>query len=152
LTETKWKTKLVSAGYYYSPRSLTPGQNTPMKLRRIGYWIAGIIVSSLSIAANHGIARAQGEEKLSIPVVGVVFPEDEDEDAWLKEVKEGGPAEKAGLKPGDTIIKFNDQRVKTVEQFRDMIRNHKAGEVVKLSVRRGKEILKVSVRLEKREG
>jgi S1-C subfamily serine protease len=122
-----------------------------MKPRRLGFWIAGFLLSSLSIAASSGVAKAQGDEKSQIPVVGVVFPDDEDEDAWLKEVKEGGPAEKAGLKPGDTIFKFDDKRIKSVEDFRDLIKNHKPGDVIKLSVRRGKEALKVSIRLEKRE-
>jgi serine protease Do len=83
-------------------------------------------------------------------VVGVVFPEDENDDAWLAEVEDGGPAGKAGLKPGDTITKFDGTPVKSVKQFRDLIKDKKPGDVVKLGVRRGTELLTLSVTLGRR--
>ena len=43
--------------------------------------------------------------------LGVVFPEDEDDDAWItEEVEADTPAGKAGLKAGDTITKFKRSR------------------------------------------
>jgi len=82
--------------------------------------------------------------------LGVVFAEDENDDAWLAEVEDEGPAAKAGLKPGDTITKFNGEAVKSVKRFRELIKEKKPGEAVKLSVRRGVEILNISVTLGKR--
>jgi len=83
-------------------------------------------------------------------VVGVVFAEDENDDAYVVEVDEDGPAAKAGLKPGDTITKFNTEVIKSVKKFRDMIKDKKPGDTVKLAVRRGTEILALSVTLGKR--
>jgi serine protease Do len=83
-------------------------------------------------------------------VVGVVFPDDDEDDAWLREVEEGGPAGRAGLKPGDTITKFNETVVKSVRQFRKLMETAKPGERVKITARRGTEILTVTVTLGKR--
>lgn len=82
--------------------------------------------------------------------VGVVFPEDDADDAWLNEVEEGGPAGKAGLKPGDTITKVNGTVIKSVKQFRDQMKDKKPGEVLKVTVRRGTETQNFSITLGKR--
>jgi serine protease Do len=95
------------------------------------------------------IAKA-GTKSSDPPVVGVVFPEDEEDDAYLVEVEETGPAGKAGLRPGDTITKFNGESVKTVKKFRDLVKDKKPGEIVKFTVRRGTETLTLSVTLGKR--
>lgn len=83
-------------------------------------------------------------------VIGVVFPEDENDDAWLVEVDADGPAGKAGLQPGDTIVKFNDEVIKTVKRFRELLRDKKPGEVVNLTIRRGTKILTIPVTLGRR--
>ncbi|HEY1188221.1 MAG TPA: trypsin-like peptidase domain-containing protein [Gemmata sp.] len=82
--------------------------------------------------------------------LGVVFPDDEDEDAWLKEVEEDAPAGKAGLKPGDTITKFNETLVKTVKAFRKQMETVKPGDKVRLTVRRGTAVMVLTVTLSKR--
>jgi serine protease Do len=83
-------------------------------------------------------------------VIGVVFPEDENDDAWIAEIDEEGPAAKGGLKPGDTVTKFNGEQVKSVKKFRDLMKDKKPGEVVKLTVRRGTEMLTLSITLGKK--
>lgn len=82
--------------------------------------------------------------------IGVVFPDDEDEDAWLKEVEDDGPAGKAGLKVGDTITKFNDTVIKTVKAFRKQMESVKPGDKVRLTVRRGTATMVLTVTLSKR--
>lgn len=84
------------------------------------------------------------------PVVGVVFPDDENDDAWIMEVDEDGPASKAGLKAGDTITKVDGAPIKSVKQFRDTIKERKAGDSVKFTVRRGIQVLTLPVTLGKR--
>jgi serine protease Do len=81
---------------------------------------------------------------------GVIFPDDEDEDAWLVKVLEGDPADKAGLQAGDTITRFNDSAVKSVKQFRKLMETAKAGEKVRLGVRRGVNTLTLPVTLGKK--
>jgi S1-C subfamily serine protease len=81
---------------------------------------------------------------------GVVFPEDDEEDAWLRDVEEDGPAAKAGLKPGDTLTKFNDKAVKSVKEFRKLLAASNPGDKVKITARRGTNLLSVTVTLAKR--
>jgi serine protease Do len=81
---------------------------------------------------------------------GVVFPDDDEEDAWLREVEEDGPAGKAGLKPGDTLTKYNDTVVKSVKQFRKLMESAKPGDKVKITARRGVNLVTLTVTLAKR--
>ncbi len=81
---------------------------------------------------------------------GVVFPENDEDDAWLSEVEEDGPAGKGGLKAGDTITKFNSATIKTVKQFRKHLTDSKPGDKVKITVRRGTNIMTLTVTLGKR--
>jgi serine protease Do len=81
---------------------------------------------------------------------GVVFPEDENEDAWISDVEQKGPADAAGLKPGDTITKFNDTAVKSVKEFRKLMAGARANDVVTITARRGTEIKTFKVTLTKR--
>jgi len=99
------------------------------------------------LVAGEVIGRAP---KSSGAVVGVVFPEDENEDAWIVEVDDEGPAAKAGLKPGDTITRFGGEQIKTVKRFREVMKDKKPGDVVKMTVRRGVEILSPSITLGKK--
>jgi serine protease Do len=85
------------------------------------------------------------------PVVGVVFPDDENDDAWITQIEDDGPAAKAGLKIGDTITKINNAPIKSVKQFRDIIKDRKPDDVVKFTVRRNTEILTLPVKLGKRQ-
>jgi len=60
---------------------------------------------------------------------------------YISQVQEFSAAEKAGIMPGDIIIKFDGQKVKTVEEINKIKGTHKAGEVVKVElVRNGKEV------------
>jgi serine protease Do len=54
----------------------------------------------------------------------------------ITRVEEGSPADKAGLKKGDVVLEYNDQRVEGTEQFVRMVRETPAGRQVKLLVSR----------------
>ena len=88
--------------------------------------------------------------KAGTAYIGVVFPEDDEEDAWLREVESDGPADKGGLRAGDTITKFNESPVKSVKQFRKLMEGAKPGDKVKLTVRRGTDVVTLTVTLGKR--
>jgi serine protease Do len=52
-------------------------------------------------------------------------------------VSADSPAERAGLKAGDVITQFNGQKVSSIEQFSQMVRETPAGRQVNLQVYRG---------------
>ncbi|WP_433327620.1 S1C family serine protease [Spirillospora sp. CA-294931] len=55
-------------------------------------------------------------------------------------ILKGGPAEKAGLKPGDVIIKINDQPIGNPADLAAQIRSHAPGDKIKVTYQRaGKE-------------
>jgi serine protease Do len=89
-------------------------------------------------------------KKIVPPVVGVIFSDDDNDDAWITEVDDEGPAAKAGLKAGDTITKLNGEPIKTVKRFREVIKDHKPGEVVKFTIRRSTDVLTIPVTLGKK--
>jgi len=52
-------------------------------------------------------------------------------------IAKGGPADKAGLRPGEVIVKFDGRRVTDPDEFVVAIRAKSVGETVELTVRRG---------------
>jgi putative serine protease PepD len=49
----------------------------------------------------------------------------------------GGPADKAGIRPGDVVTAIDGDRVTTADELIVRIRNHAPGETIKLRIRRG---------------
>lgn len=68
--------------------------------------------------------------------------------AYIQEVVEGGPAEKAGLKERDIITKINGQSVDNEGKIADFIKGASIGRRVELEIWRDEKILKVSATLE----
>jgi photosystem II stability/assembly factor-like uncharacterized protein len=59
--------------------------------------------------------------------------------AKLTSITKDGPAEKAGLKTGDVILKLDGKDVEGYDQFTEAVRQRKAGDKLKLEVKRGSE-------------
>lgn len=57
----------------------------------------------------------------------------------VKRVAKGGPAEKAGLREGDTLLKINGRTVQTAEEVQTALKACKVGASVQLEIRRGDE-------------
>jgi putative serine protease PepD len=53
-------------------------------------------------------------------------------------ITKGGPADKAGLRPGDVILKFDGRPVTDPDQFVVAVRARSVGDTVQLTVLRGK--------------
>jgi serine protease Do len=69
----------------------------------------------------------------------------------VSEVASGSPAEKAGLKPGDVILKVDGQAVASSSQLRNRVALKGAGSEVKLEVWRDQKTREYAVRLRKME-
>ncbi len=58
----------------------------------------------------------------------------------FRDVLDGTPAEKAGLKPGDVVLKFDGKKITGVEQFRNIAAETKPGTTVDMEIFRDGEI------------
>ena len=65
------------------------------------------------------------------------------EGAVVTEVTKNSPAEKAGIKQGDVVIKYNDQLVSNVGALRNAVSMTAPGTNVDLTVLRGKQTLQI---------
>lgn len=81
--------------------------------------------------------------------LGLTF-DDEAESATVKSVAEGGPAAAAGVKPGDVITKFQDERVHTADDLLQMLPEFSPGDTVALEIQRGDEVVSLKVKLARR--
>ncbi|MCD3217526.1 trypsin-like serine protease [Clostridium botulinum C] len=55
---------------------------------------------------------------------------------YVQQVEEFSPAEKAGITPGDIIIRFDRKTVKTVEEMNSIKQKHNSGDVIEVEVNR----------------
>jgi hypothetical protein len=70
------------------------------------------------------------------PGMAMAYKMDATVGEWIKDLQPGGPAEKAGLIPGDVIYMVNDQKIDPAAGVRlvDVISNMAAGSSVKLGI------------------
>jgi hypothetical protein len=80
------------------------------------------------------------------------YPNPVKDGVLLEAVLEGTPADKAGIKGGDVLIKFGDDKITVLEDFEGALRQHKPGDTVKVTVRRGEKLIDVDVTLARRRG
>jgi C-terminal processing protease CtpA/Prc len=76
------------------------------------------------------------------PYLGLTFAGDS---TTVKEVVAGGPAHKAGLRPGDVVEALGKVRVSSLAELRLLVRKLRPGETVALSLRRTDESVKVDL-------
>ena len=60
-------------------------------------------------------------------------------------VRAGSPAEKAGLMAGDILVRIGDKQVPDLQAMTDILRSHKAGDVVEIEFIRGADRKTLSV-------
>jgi hypothetical protein len=65
----------------------------------------------------------------------------------LEGVSDGSPAEKAGLKGGDIVIKFGGKKVGTLNDYMESMSRYKPGDVVEVVVRRDNKDVTLKVTL-----
>lgn len=64
---------------------------------------------------------------------------------------ENGPAQKAGIKVGDVIVRVDGKRVESVNDLIDLIQDKKKGDKVKLEILREKKPMTIDVVVEEEE-
>ncbi len=65
-------------------------------------------------------------------------------------VSKTSPAEKAGLKKGDIIIRFDKKEVKTLRDYSDYLKEHKPGDTIELTIKRKGKTKKIKLVLAER--
>jgi serine protease Do len=65
----------------------------------------------------------------------------------IRGVRPDSPASMAGLQTGDVVTTINDEDVKGYQTLVEKLTDSKAGDVLKLKVKRGAELLDVDVTL-----
>lgn len=66
---------------------------------------------------------------------------------YIQETIEFSPAEKAGIKAGDVITKFDGQKVQTVSEINKIKATHKNGDLVKVEINRAGKTMEVELKL-----
>ena len=100
----------------------------------VAFWIAAVIIFTVvfAIGADLPIDDAQSLQGFSNPRVEVVA------------VSAGSPAQKAGIKSGDTILKVGNIDVTKTGDFQNFTKSH-AGEQIGVNIQRGGKTFYVNV-------
>jgi serine protease Do len=56
---------------------------------------------------------------------------------WIDDVREGTPAARAGFRPGDVVVEFDGERIRSARQFSRLVRETPPGRAVSAAVLRG---------------
>lgn len=107
--------------------------------------------SYLEIKKVANIGSSNGGPEGDRPYLGSIPDFSENPDGLaITGVSPGSPAEKAGMKGGDVIIKLGESKISGIEDLQSALFKHKIGETIKVVVKRdGKEVT-LDVTLQKR--
>jgi serine protease DegQ len=72
---------------------------------------------------------------------------DSTEGALVINVVDGGPADEAGIRPGDVLVRLGDEQLRSPEDLLAALRNYSPGDTVPVEVRRGDETAEVELTL-----
>ena len=72
---------------------------------------------------------------------------DEYSGAYVKDVSPDGPAQLAGLQPGDVIIAIDDKPIDTSDALIIMVRSHQVGDTITMTVIRDGEEMQLEATL-----
>jgi S1-C subfamily serine protease len=118
-----------------------------------GFWVgltAVALLPALLLTASPTMTRA-AEKPAARPYLGIVAgPMEKQTGAVVREVTPKSPAEQAGLKTGDIIVKVGDKDVKNPEMLVEAIAEHKPNDKLALAVMRDGKEHKMEVTLAER--
>lgn len=88
---------------------------------------------------EHTKPLAERQFRMKLPV---------DKGFLITAVRKGGPADKAGLLPGDVVVKINGDPVSAQRGFQEVVASTKIGENINVEYYRGQELSKKAIRVE----
>ncbi|MFM7037928.1 MAG: M28 family peptidase [Planctomycetaceae bacterium] len=138
-------------GEYHTPRD-TPEKLNYEGISRIGQLMSLVCRQLVSMNQPPRYAAQErpkeGERRASLRAwLGSVpdYAQSDIEGVLLSGVAKGGPAEKAGVRGGDVIVKLAGRDVKNIYDYTYAIEALKSGQETEVSVRRGDQILTFKV-------
>lgn len=143
-----WDVALVKV----DAKGLTPADYAESSDAEMGSWV--IVNGATSRTKRRVLVGVISANRREIPpaggaVLGVQLKE-EKKSLEIKEVREGGGAESAGLKSGDIIKTIDGKKVATIKDVAEVLKGKSAGTKVKISVKRGEEEIEFEVALSAR--
>lgn len=135
------------------------GINTAIASRSGGYQGIGFAIPSNSAKLIMDDLQKGGKVRRGLLGVNIQdmndslaksFGRNDSEGALVSQVIEGSPAEKAGIKSGDIILKFNGQPVSGAAQLKNLVGREKPGSDAKLSIFRDKKVLDMNLKIAER--
>lgn len=95
-------------------------------------------------------AAAEDQPQVTVFVGVVVDSDSEGDGVVLAEITEDSPAERAGLRAGDRLIRWDGQKLTDANAWRQLLARHSADETVNIGVKRGDEEVTLSLTLQGR--
>lgn len=107
--------------------------------------------SNTEISDTNKINGQENNGIVSVKKVSIgLLPDTQYEGSGVKAmmIKPDQEAEKAGLMQGDIVIALDDKEIKTLGDYTEYLSEFKVGDVVELTILRGKETLKKQLKFE----
>ena len=95
-------------------------------------------VQHVLLGVNIGDVTHELAERFGLPVTA---------GAIVMGIQEGSPAEQAGIRASDVIVRIDQTSVSSGGELRRLLRGHKPGDTVSLTIRRGNSTLQIKARL-----
>jgi len=148
-----------SGGPLVNIRGEVVGINTAIASRSGGYQGIGFAIPSSSAKLIMDDLMKDGKVRRGLLGVNIQdlneslaksFGKSTNDGALVSQVVEGSPAEKAGIKAGDIIVKLNGEPVSGAAHLKNMVGKEKPGSVAKLTIYRDKKTFDVNVNVGER--
>ncbi len=137
----------IIGGWTLAILDVLKGYANPAQLKWTRLLVGLVVVDALVVVSVYGMAASAKDLRPpsteSRSVIGVSF--EGEEKLSVREVLPQLPGERAGLKPGDEIQKIDAVEVTTQKSLIDALQSAPAGQMRTLTVKRGEEVLTLSI-------
>jgi S1-C subfamily serine protease len=96
--------------------------------------------------------ETEGVRRATLGVIPEYGEEEDGKGVKIAGTSTGTPAEKAGLRSGDVVLKLGDKPTSTLMELSTVLAAHKPGDKVKLVYRRGGKQMETEITLGARGG